>query len=148
MFYTLLIGGFVPERRDGRITFGQFRAQAREAARRVAGHASHVGRQVWFKDRWENKWHRSLTICEYAFGWTERRAVACELSRPLVSWIGHESERRHPEIRMPIHRTSEWDYVDDELVQFIRDIVNAAGWTIVKEEETELARRLMAGVDD
>lgn len=146
--YTFLVSGFVPERREGRIALGEFKSRARAIARRVVGHDSHVGRQVWFKDRWGNKWYRSLTIYEYAFGWTERNATACELSQPLVSWLGHEGEGRYPEIKIHTHHASEFDVASDEIIQFVRNIVTADEWTIVNEEPAKPARRQMAGVDD
>jgi hypothetical protein len=52
----------------------------------------------------------------------------------LVVWAGYEGSDLQPEVRIDMAR-ARMVGADDWIVQFVRQIILAAGWTIQSEEE-------------
>lgn len=144
MFYEFLVSGFVPERRDGWIALGEFKSQASRAAESLSDCNERFGPPFGFERDGGWAYQRSMTKHELAFGVYTAPSIKFD---GLVRWAGHEGLGWLPEVKVNLELCRRKGVSADEILDFVRRIIEAAGWTIVSEEPAESARRQMAGVD-
>jgi len=138
MYHKFLVAGVVlqPYRfPDGQeiIPGGQMKSQARRASHRVLGGDDKVGPTIRF-ERYDQILDRPLTKRELVFGVKSPNDGQGGGFAGLVAWCGYEGSDLQPEVRIDLARArmvnaSEW------IVQFVREVILAAGWAIQSEEE-------------
>jgi len=133
MFYKFVISGFSskPYRfPDGSeiMPGGQMKSQARRASHRVVGCDDRVGPVVRF-ERYGRIIERALTRRELVFGAKAPDDGKGGGFAGLVVWQGFidPAEVRIDMARAQAAGAGEW------IVQFVRDVIIAAGWTIQSE---------------
>lgn len=139
MFHRFLVAGFVPTATaEGIIPGGQMKTEARRVSHRVPGAEDRVGPSVRF-ERYGRLYERALTRRELVFGVKAPDDGKGGGFAGLVVWAGYEGLDRQAEVRIDMARMAgaeEW------LVQFVRDVIVAAGWTVESEKVADPSRYL------
>jgi len=113
---------------EGIIPGGQMKSQARRASHRVPGADDQVGPSVRF-ERYGRIAERPLTRRELVFGVKAPDDGKGGGFAGLVIWRDPSGDEPGEVIVNDRIRTGEW------IVQFVRQIILAAGWTIQSESE-------------
>lgn len=138
MYYIFKIAGFQAQPfpfEDGTqiIPGGQLKQQARRASHRVHGCDELVGPKVRF-EYYEKPYLRHLTRREVVFGVKAPKHGDGGFAG-LVAWCGYEGTDHTPEIHIDMVRAS-MARAEEWTIDFVRDIIRVAGWTILEEGES------------
>jgi hypothetical protein len=134
MFYKFVISGFSPQPyrfSDGTeiMPGGQLKSQARRVSHRVTGCDDKVGPVIRF-ERYGRIYKRALTRRELVFGVKSPNDGKGGGFAGLVIW---SSFNNPPEVRINMVRAKAVG-ADNWIVQFVRKVILAAGWTILQED--------------
>jgi len=132
MFHKILLSGFEPQKLlNGEIPIGQLKSQARRASHSVPGCDDQLGPVIRFDYRGQII-KRKITRRELVFGVKAPDDNSGGGFAGLVSW--RESDEGSPsEVLVNLAR-AKMAGADKWVVQFVRDVIVAAGWTIVSPE--------------
>lgn len=122
MYHLFKISGFRPKSQ----AIGQMKSQARKASHDVAGCDKQVGPVIAF-ERYKIIYNRSLTRREMVFGVKAIHYVSGSGFAGLVAWHDHDQSVKINMVRAKSLGIQDW------IVQFVRDTIVAAGWTIIEE---------------
>ena len=139
MVYKFLVAGFSPKPYrfpDGSeiIPGGQMKSQARKASHAVPGAEDKVGPVIRF-ERYGRIFERPLTRRELVFGVKAPNDGKSGGFAGLVVWRDPYDDQPG-EVIIDLAR-ARWAGAGDWIVQFVRDIIIAAGWTIIEEKEVK-----------
>lgn len=134
MFYKFFVSGFSPEQcqlTNGWevMPVGQMKQQARRVSHNVPGADDQIGPAVRF-ERYGRIFNRALTRREMVFG-VKKPDQSEGGFAGLVSWC---DQTTLCEVRVDLGRAGYFS-ARSWIVQFVREIILAAGWTIEREEE-------------